>query len=123
VETITSNLQAFRAKLQSAAEQAINDGLEPVFQESQGLVPVDTGRLKGSGQRHDATTQGNVVTGVISYGNEDTITDWHGVGYEILVHTPGTKFYGGVPYLEQPVADAKGTIGQTMAESFKRNLR
>ena len=119
---ISDNLESISNSMPDAARQAVDEGLKPVFDGSQDIVPVDTGTLKASGTQYPAVVEGNVATGVISYGNGDTMTDWHGVGYEILVHTPGTRFYGGVPYLEQPLVDAKGTILKDMAAVFWKAL-
>lgn len=120
-EEVVSKLQSISNNLGPAAEEAVSAVQEPIFQASQGLVPVKHGRLKSSGKRHEPETDGDVTTGVITYGNQETIV-WHGVGYEVLVHTPGTKYYGGVPYLEQPTLDAKGSAAMVSAEAMRKAL-
>lgn len=121
-EQVIDNLRKIQASLPELAAEAVAAAQEPIFQASQGLVPVDTGRLKGTGVRLEPVIEGTTATGIISYGSAETITDWHGVGYEILVHTPGTKFYGGVPYLEQPTLDAIGTSAAIMAQIIQKGL-
>ena len=49
MDAIRKNMQKLIVGIENATPHAIKFGLEPIFEESQRLVPVDTGDLKASG--------------------------------------------------------------------------
>lgn len=67
MKAIQDNLETVVEHLEKVTPEAIRFGLEPVMEESQRLVPVDTGRLKRSGFIETRRTSGGAVA-AIGYG-------------------------------------------------------
>lgn len=67
MEQIIKNAQAVIAAIEGDSIDALKYALEPIYDESQILVPVDTGRLKASGFI-EARKTGRGVTGAVGYG-------------------------------------------------------
>lgn len=78
-----------------------------ILNRSQELVPVDTGRLKGSGRVLQPEVEGDRVTVTVGYGAD----------YALIVHEiHPTKS----KYLEQAAGEELREIGPTVAASITR---
>lgn len=66
--TLSKNLLKVIKKIENVTPQAITFGLQPIFEESQRLVPVDSGDLKRSGFIETRTTGAGRVSAEIGYG-------------------------------------------------------
>jgi len=64
--SIQRNFQRLIDSVDGVTEEAVHEGLQPIFDESQVLVPVDTGRLKASGFIQTRRTSSG-VSGVVGY--------------------------------------------------------
>ena len=89
-----------------AAEDAAEAMAEDVLKRSQGVVPVQTGKLKQSG-RVAKRSDGSAA---VVYGGA-------GVSYAAAVHArPGKRF------LRDPAMDTR-KLGKAVAEAYRRRLR
>ncbi len=69
MDAIRQNMLKVIEAVQGATPEAIRFGLQPIFEESQRLVPVDTGRLKRSGYVQVRTeSRSGRVRAEIGYG-------------------------------------------------------
>lgn len=69
MDVITKNMLKLIEGIENVTPHAIRFGLEPIFTESQRLVPVDTGDLKASGYVEVRTeSRGGRVRAEIGYG-------------------------------------------------------
>lgn len=105
------------AVITGAAEAAVEQAAQAVLEESQRLVPVDTGALKDSGR---VTRDG--LEAVISYGEEDPAnTAAYAVAqHERLdFHHPGG---GQAKYLETAMNTRGEQVGTILAESIRRAM-
>lgn len=71
MKAIRMNMEAVVAHLKVVTPEAIEFGLKPIFEESQRLVPVDTGKLKRSGFIETRATAGGTIA-AIGYGRFGT---------------------------------------------------
>lgn len=67
MQAIRSNMEEVVAHVKNVTPEAIEFGLKPIFEESQRLVPVDTGKLKRSGFIETRQTAGGTIA-AIGYG-------------------------------------------------------
>jgi hypothetical protein len=67
MKVITDNLLKTVQHIEGVTPEAIRYGLQPIYDESQRLVPVDTGRLKRSGFVETRKTASGTQAG-IGYG-------------------------------------------------------
>ncbi len=65
---IRDNLLKVVNHIENVTPQALRYGLQPIFDESQRLVPVDTGDLKLSGFIEVRTTKSGITSAGIGYG-------------------------------------------------------
>lgn len=65
---IKGNLLKVVNHIENVTPSALRFGLQPIFDESQRLVPVDTGDLKASGFIEVRTTGSGVTSAAIGYG-------------------------------------------------------
>ena len=80
MDHIAEQISKVASNVKNATPEAIIYGLQPIFELSQELVPVDTGRLKRSGYLEKQTTRSGNVRVAIGYGR-------HGVPhYAAYVH-------------------------------------
>lgn len=63
---VQRNFQRIINSVEDVTEEAVREGLQPIYDESQVLVPVDTGRLKASGFIQTRRTSRG-VSGVVGY--------------------------------------------------------
>jgi len=68
MKTIRNNLLRTIDRIEGVTPAAIRFGLQPIFDESQELVPVDTGRLKRSGFIETRTQASGRISAEIGYG-------------------------------------------------------
>jgi len=68
MDTLSKNLLKVIERVESVTPEAITFGLQPIFDESQRLVPVDTGKLKRSGFIETRTTGTGKVSAEVGYG-------------------------------------------------------
>jgi hypothetical protein len=110
MRVIKENMEAVVAHLEKVTPEAIRFGLEPVFEESQRLVPVDTGRLKRSGFIETRKVAHGTVAAV-GYGRFGS-PNYAGFVHERvdIPHAPPTQ----AKYLEQAV--------QTKIGDFRRRV-
>lgn len=101
-----------------ALKQATTESAYDMFEDSQMIVPVDTGALRASGVVHPAQERGSTVEVVIGYGNSAAF-------YAIYVHedleakhAPGTS----AKYLEIPVTNRVPEWQQEIAHRVREIL-
>lgn len=104
MKAIEQNLLALINRIENVTPEALEFGLLPVFERSQELVPVDTGRLKASGfieTRQEA--QG--TSAVVGYGRFG-IPAYAGFVHEMLdiPHAPPTQ----AKFLETAINEKMG---------------
>lgn len=99
--------------------QATTHSAYDIFEDSQMIVPVDTGALRASGQVRPPKVEGTTVEVVIGYGGP-------AVDYAIYVHedleanhAPGTT----AKYLEIPVTNRAGEWQHEIAHRVEELLR
>lgn len=68
MDTVTGNMLKLIERIEGVTPEAIRFGLQPIFDESQRLVPVDKGDLKRSGFVEVRTTGTGKVSAEIGYG-------------------------------------------------------
>lgn len=96
------DLRATPAKLLPALGRALHAEVQPIFDRSQQLVPVDTSALQQSGKLHESVISGDTVSQEISYGDAAT-AHYAEVVHEDLAarHAPGkTAKFAEIPFLE-----------------------
>jgi len=119
MRVIEGNLDKAINSIQGATVGAAREALKPIFDESQRLVPVDTGRLKRSGELSVKRTGGTIVA-KIGYGREGKhIVDYATKVHEVLTfrHAAPTQ----AKFLEQPLLAQMSLIPGRMAEHIKKN--
>ena len=67
MRVVRENMEAITNHVDNITPEALEFGLKPIFEESQRLVPVDTGRLKRSGFIETRRTAGGTIA-AIGYG-------------------------------------------------------
>ena len=110
------------------ALHAIASGLyleaQMAFNESQTLVPIDTGILKGSGHITSPKMTPDSVEITIAYGGP--ATDYAFIVHERIYAPSGKKVYHKPPtrakYLETPVKRRSKGMSQRLAQFVKRAL-
>jgi hypothetical protein len=96
-----------------------------IIQESQGLVPVDTGALRSSKYTEEPKTEGNMVTVDFGYGGPaaqiNPKTGESTEGYALYVHENLDAFHkvGTAKFLEMPFDQAR----EGMADRVRNNVR
>ena len=103
--------------MDAAMQEVIDEVIQAVFEESQNLVPVDTGALKSSGQIISGSNdEGDSPNAYIEYGN-DTVT------YAVEVHenlqTPH-KDPTQAKYLEVPMAKEGQKFEDLVAQRLQK---
>lgn len=95
--------------LRKAMILAVEKERHDIFAQSQLLVPVDTGALRGSGETPPVTVSGTMIHAEITYGNT-------AVQYAVPQHERTDFFHthGEAKYLERPLLAA--------AEGYARRL-
>lgn len=68
MDTVKGNMLKLIERIEGVTPEAIRFGLQPIFDESQRLVPVDKGDLKRSGFVEVRTTGSGRVSAEIGYG-------------------------------------------------------
>lgn len=105
----------------AAAEAALDAAAQLIFDESQRLVPVDTGALKASGQ---VTRDG--LTATIAYGQQDNAgrgsrdtADYAPIVHERMdTHHP----VGQAKFLEVPLHSEAAKVGEILAEGIRKAI-
>ncbi len=116
MDVIMKNLLKVIEGVQDATPEAIRFGLQPIFDESQRLVPVDTGRLKRSGYLQVRTEgRSGRVRAEIGYGLAGK-PFYAGFVHEILSfkHAAPTQ----AKFLEAAVNAKIGDFGRRVALSM-----
>lgn len=101
MNVIMKNMQKLIDGVENATPQAIKFGLIPMFEESQRLVPIDTGNLKASGYVEVRTEpRGGRIRAEIGYGRHGR-PHYAGFVHEMLQipHAPPTQ----AKYLEAAI--------------------
>ena len=98
IARLAARLQDDEGKRKREVAKALNDVAQEVYGESQRIVPVDTGNLKGSGRVEPATPE-NLVA-IVSYGG--TAAEYALPVHEL--HPTKSK------YLEAPARAATGML-------------
>ncbi|KKL66944.1 hypothetical protein LCGC14_2139930 [marine sediment metagenome] len=113
MKSIEQSYTRFLGTVEATTEVAVRTALQPVFDRSQELVPVDTGKLKASGYLETRVSRGRVV-GEVGYGRGGN-PHWAPRVHEDLdvFHEPPTQ----AKYLEQAanehaagMLDVAGTV-------------
>lgn len=104
------NLRQLDRKVEEVAPEAVAAGMEHIHQVSAPLVPVETGRLVGSGTVHvDGDTASLTYDGPYARYQHERMD---------LRHE-----HGQAKFLEQPVATEERTALQIVAERIRRGLQ
>ena len=115
-EQIERNLAGVLRGIKELTPGALRHGLQPIFDESQKLVPVLTGDLKKSGRLHtDVTSRG--VVGLIAYAEGGKPF------YAVFVHERLDLKHDGetqAKFLEEAVNRKVGQVGPRIKAYFRR---
>jgi hypothetical protein len=105
-------------RVRRGIKRGVNEVMQEVFDESQELVPVDTGSLKDSGIFISAQDKGNGVEASISYGNA-LVTYAIDVHEDLQVfHEPPTQ----AKYLEIPMTNHQPELLKAIRHRIGENL-
>jgi hypothetical protein len=107
---VLAHVEKMKRAAPHMAQIAIAEALQPVWDESQRLVPVDTSALKQSGVFNRG---GDVIE--MSYGNYATPYAWIVHERMDVHHDPPTQ----AKFLEQPFRAALPTLTATIARRMK----
>jgi hypothetical protein len=106
------NIESLARNFPKETGKALRDvGEDKVYDPSQELVPVKTGKLKGTGRIRVSTAESRGVTLKISYGG-------YGVLYAVKIHEDLRLKHprgGTAKYLERPLMQSKPSIGRDLA--------
>ena len=118
VQHAVENLKKVIARIENVTPEAIRFGLQPIFEESQRLVPVDTSRLKSSGFIETRQRVGG-VSAEIGYGRFG-IPHYAGFVHEMIdiPHAPPTR----AKYLEAAVNLHIGDFGRRVGLYMEREV-
>lgn len=119
---VNATLAAFGDRYLQALAVGLREWDEERMTESKELCPVDTGALRSTGHAEDVVREGDVLTGVLSYGGvAGSGTD---VGYAVYVHENLEAHHpvGQAKFLEQPVREAEPHFVTDLAESVRAQL-
>ena len=116
---VAAVLYAGEHKVLDATKEALYAEAQVVLADSKRQVPFLRGILSGSGMVHQPYQVGKKAAVEISYGG--AAVDYAFVQHENLEfkHAPGRK----AKYLEDPVADAAGRLGQRIRFLVEHILR
>lgn len=110
-----------RASVRAAGEVAVDAAAQVVFDESQRLVPVDTGALQASGR---VTRDG--LEAVISYGAEDGAgrRGQDTAAYAVVQHErlDFEHPHGQAKYLETALHSQTEKVAEALVEGLRRAL-
>lgn len=113
---IAGNLKKVVAHLDNLTVEALEFGLKPIYDKSQELVPVDTGRLKRSGY-YEARKLKSGATAEIGYGRYGNPTYAVFVHEIPMKHAPPTQW----KYLEHAVDARIDDFRRRVALFLQRN--
>jgi len=115
MKAIQDDLLYIIQQFEDVTPEAMLEAMQPIFDESQVLVPVDTGRLKESGYIEIVEFRGNpkVEIGYAKGGDPDYAVYVHEM-IEIP-HKPPTQ----AKFLEKAVNDGMGSLIDTLAAQYK----
>jgi hypothetical protein len=106
-----ANMRGRKADVQGAVWKVVNDTAQRVFNESQRLVPVDTGNLKASG-RFTPAERGASIVATIGYGGT-------AAGYALVVHEiHATRS----KYLEKPAREETSRFIEDVRKALRGEL-
>ncbi len=119
MKVIQTNLQRVVDHVHKVTPEAIRFGLEPVFAESQRLIPVDTGDLKRSGYIETRQTSAG-TTAELGYGRFGK-PDYAAFTHEILFyrHAPPTQ----ARFLSQAVDTKIGDFKRRVELFYRKSTR
>lgn len=111
MDVLLKNFKAVIDRIENVTPEALRFGLQPIFDRSQELVPVDSGDLKASGFIEVRRLSGG-STAVVGYGRFG-IPSYAGFVHEMLSipHAPPTQ----AKYLEAAVNEKIGDFGRRVA--------
>jgi len=114
---LVDNMQKVINHINNITPEAIKFGLQPVLEESQRLVPVDTGNLKRSGFVETRRTAGGTVA-AIGYGRYGRPTYAAFVHENLIVrHAPPTQ----AKFLEVAVNTKINTFARRVVLYMRKN--
>lgn len=110
-------LNVFLKEVESAVPLAVREGLFPIYETSQILVPVDTGDLKESGFIDvEVSPKGRSITGTVGYGENNMPP------YTLIVHEDLTVFHE-VPTQAKFLEEAFNREADDVEDNMKRFLK
>lgn len=117
MDLIKKNMLKVINHIENVTPEAIRFGLQPIFDESQRLVPVDTGDLKRSGFIEVRTTVSGNTSAAIGYGRYGR-PNYAGFVHERmdLRHAPPTQ----AKFLEAAVNKHIGDFGRRVALFYQK---
>jgi len=110
VRAVTAYFKNKEERVKAAVSGAVNEVAKEVFGESQRVVPVDTGNLRGSGRISPSTPE--TLVAELSYGGTAS-------AYALVVHETHKS---GSKYLEAPARSAAGQL-KSAVERATRDTR
>ncbi len=115
---IEGSYTRFLKTVDAATEAAVRAALQPVFDASQDLVPVDTGKLKASGYLVTRMSRGRIV-GEVGYGKGGN-PHWAPRVHEDLdvFHEPPTQ----AKFLEQPANEHAAGMLDVAGNVYRQTL-
>ena len=126
--------QAFKTKFQEPAMDKLKDGVQEhinvLYNESQALVPMDTGALAESANREFKISK-NMVEGGLGYGGNNPVTPTQNapgglVFYAVKVHEDQTLNHprgGQANYLGEPIATNRADELKTITKYLKQYIK
>ena len=116
-KSVLANWKSFQREVEAASAPALEDAAQVIFDRSQELVPVATGRLKASGKIESKKTSNGAVA-TISYGEG-------GPDYAVNVHEDLQVFHddGQAKFLEHAVFENMKMMPEEYGRALKRKTR
>jgi hypothetical protein len=105
LDRVVARIGDLNASMLAAAARELNEVAEEAMTESKNQVPVDTGRLRSTGNVAQHATPRNLEV-ILAYGTD----------YALLVHQTHPR--GGKGYLIRPVQTAAATLPENLARAM-----
>jgi hypothetical protein len=119
---VQDRLRAYSVEVTPLMALAVQQELDAILEASRGLVPVDTGSLRDSGQVDDPAIFGDIVIGGVHYGGTAGYQGRVPRNYAIRVHEDlGMRHPrgGSAKYLEIPFFAATAGMAARLADAIR----
>ena len=112
VGVVAANMRRRSSAVEAGVLKGVNDTAQDVFNDSQRLVPVDTGNLKGSARLNPAKS-GKKPSARVSYGGT-------AAAYAVIVHEIHASRS---KYLEEPFRKHMKTLRERLRKAVRKATR